>query len=291
MITILGYSLIFLAINICAASSYEKEYFDTKLNLAYAGQWEVLWNVIKEYQQYNQNRLVQASYAYNWHEVREIVAKYGKKISLDKSDRKGKFPLWYAVEAQNYQMVQFLLEHGADPNRPLNLRCRNMMELREQGNTALFEAAYQGDAQVALLLLDYGASPHIKNAMGSTPLFAGVYANDIPMVHLLIAWGATANVQENIFRITDFPSSMVGGDTPLIFAATKNNLKMVRLLLIGGARNIDAKNAFGQTARAAAMVHGNKEMLETLDRAECQEHDEPTFEIISFARPDVYGID
>lgn len=289
MITILGYSVIFLLMNICSASSYEKEYFDTKLKLAYAGQWEVLWNVIKEYQQYNQNRLVQASSVYKWHEVKEIVKKYGKMISLNQSDNSGKFPLWYAVEAPNYQMIQLLLEHGADPNRPLKLRCRNMMELREQGNTVLFEAAYQGDVQAASLLLEGGANPHVKNAMGSTPLFAAVQAECVSLVELLIKRGATANVQENLFYITDFPGSIVGGDTPLIFAATKNNLKMVRLLLEEGARNIGAKNSFGQTARAAAMVHGNREILEAFDHATPQDPDEPKFKIISFTRSDIWG--
>ena len=101
-------------------------------------------------------------------------------------------PLYYAVAAQQPELVEFLLDHGADANIPRPLEGRTPLILAvglrnesivtlllthgakpdladENGNSALHYATQIRAPQLVRLLLDHGASPNLANKEGATP--------------------------------------------------------------------------------------------------------------------------
>lgn len=86
---------------------------------------------------------------------------------------------------QHYEVVEWLLDHGADP------------DLAEEGsNTLLIHAAAENDIRLAQLLLDHGANIEKANRSWETPLgFACAY-DAIDAVRLLCERGADVNGTE-----------------------------------------------------------------------------------------------
>lgn len=288
MNVMIGYSFCCLIFGMYAANNDEIErgYLDTKLKLAYAGQWDDLWQLSNEYKTY---QLIQASCANEWDKVKQMVTKHGHTIFLDAADYHGNFPLWCAVQAQRHDMIHFLLEHGANPNRLFKSEYKDVNALRNNGSTALFQAAYLADVQAALILLDAGAKHYVVNKARSTPLLAAVQSDCVSMVQLLIRRGANPNVQEKIFCIVDYdPVSLVGGDTPLIVAAKRNNFDMAVVLLAARADNVQAEDASGKTARSFAALHGNQKMFTLLADIKGGKYRQPECKRISFVQPNMW---
>lgn len=87
-----------------------------------------------------------------------------------------------AAKKKNYDMVELLLKHGANPNKTV----------REK--TALNYAADNDDLKTAKLLLDSGADPDKGNPMDMTsPLWTSVQKGSKNMVKLLLECGADPN--------------------------------------------------------------------------------------------------
>lgn len=91
----------------------------------------------------------------------------GIPIDLNKSSTfLGNTPLILSVakgharqgEMSNFELTQFLLDHGADPNCP-----------DAAGNTPLHFAAARRDLPTIELLLKHGADPHVVNEKGESP--------------------------------------------------------------------------------------------------------------------------
>jgi ankyrin repeat protein len=163
-------------------------------------------------------------------------------------------PLYYAADSNNIDLVQLLVEAGADVNA---------------GQwPALCQALYKGNTAIAKFLIGHGANVNYPEDWG--PLHEASTSN-IEMVKLLLARGADINaghgpalhtavnrgrrdiVELLIQRGADVNAKDTYGYTPLQYAAQTGRTEVVQLLLEAGA-NINAKNDNGQTALHAILV-------------------------------------
>jgi ankyrin repeat protein len=95
----------------------------------------------------------------------------------------GGTPLMFAVKAKRLDMVQLLVEHGADVNKRHD----------EQKATALQMAVSQeGGRAMVEWLVNKGADVNLRTP-GSSPLFGACLEGDVDMVRLLLDKGAKVN--------------------------------------------------------------------------------------------------
>ncbi|GLB45326.1 hypothetical protein LshimejAT787_2100860 [Lyophyllum shimeji] len=136
-------------------------------------------------------------------------------------------PLYRAADNGHGEVVQVLLEHGADIN------AKDI-----DGKTALHGAAAAWSSlAVVRLLLEKGAIVDAKCARGTTPLYEAAQQRDgrgRDVIVLLLEHGADVNAK------------CIGGETALHAAAARSSLEVVRVLLEKGAI-VDAKCARGTT--------------------------------------------
>jgi len=111
----------------------------------------------------------------------------------------GKTALHVAVEKDNKEVVEFLLDHGADPNAK-----------DEWGRTPLQIAAYNS-AETTGLLLANGADPDVVDQRDSSPLHAAAYNGNIDTVRLLVSHGVALHGRSN----NDWPPQQ---GTPAVIA-------------------------------------------------------------------------
>lgn len=86
----------------------------------------------------------------------EVLVKAGVDVNVPNATTRSP-PLASAALMKREPQIRMLLDAGADPNRT-----------DRTGNTPLHAAAKQGDAGVALLMLERGADPLTRNAQGAT---------------------------------------------------------------------------------------------------------------------------
>jgi len=171
----------------------------------------------------------------------------------------GKTPLHLAVEEGRLELAELLLANGArvDAKDTLNRTSlyiavyedhlaltELLLAYRAKVNviggyedwTALQLAAVAGYADVARLLLTYGADPNAGEKYGSkcTPLMYAAGNDRLAVAELLLANGAEVDAKGD------------DGFTPLYYAALQNLPSMVKLLLANGA-NVDGKDDNGCT--------------------------------------------
>jgi ankyrin repeat protein len=119
------------------------------------------------------------------------------------------------------------------------------------GDTALHEAARNGDEKRAAFLIAYGGDPGLKNVAGNTPLHFVASDSHQDLVRLFLARGADTNAMNSY------------GDTPLHHAARRGQKIVVELLLAHGADpSIRNKRHLTPTEEAAA--NGYRDLAELL---------------------------
>jgi ankyrin repeat protein len=153
-------------------------------------------------------------------------------------------PVADAAERNDGAEVRRLLESGADVNAP-----------QGDGMTALHWAAYNGNVDIAAVVLEAGADPMAPTRIGAyTPLHLAAQAGSEAVVEALLAAGANPNA-----RTVD-----VGGATPLHFAAQAGDPGTVLALLERGV-DIDAREqAWGQTPLMFAAAADRLEAVKVL---------------------------
>ena len=154
-------------------------------------------------------------------------------------------PLMSAANRGHIQVVQLLLNGGADPNKT-----------NYAGWTALHSAAMYGYSEMAQLLMEQGAEPDNNARYGSTPLHTAVWSGQTGTLKELLKGGADPNKAKQ------------DGETPLHMAAQNLTLykskiqDIIQLLLEGGA-DPDRANERGLTPLDMAASHGNKDIVQT----------------------------
>jgi|SRR5215471_5098375 len=102
---------------------------------------------------------------------------------LDARDKDGSTPLHCAVWKGHPEMVEALINAGADVN------ARN--ENDHWGTTPLHAAAHANQAGIAQLLIDRGADLNAKDREGRTPLFHTTFHKANAVARILEKYGAT----------------------------------------------------------------------------------------------------
>ncbi|XP_031400492.1 26S proteasome non-ATPase regulatory subunit 10 [Punica granatum] len=163
---------------------------------------------------------------------------------INKKDEEGWAPLHSAASIGNPQILETLLNNGAD----INVQ-------NDGGRTALHYAASKGWRKIAVLI-SHGAKINMKDKYGCTPLHRAASTGNSEMCELLIEEGAEVDSDDK------------AGQTPLMTAVICDN-KEVALLLIRHGADLDVEDKEGYTVlgRAAdalrpTLIDAAKAMLE-----------------------------
>ncbi|KAM7539204.1 hypothetical protein Aperf_G00000048262 [Anoplocephala perfoliata] len=189
--------------------------------------------------------------------------------------RNGLTPLHMAAHYNHVQLVQLLLEFGADPDlaasngyTALHIAAkRNHQDLaslllandreptkstnRESrcGFTPLHLAAQEGNADMVGLLLLNGADAEHKAKNGVTPMHLAALEDHVMVAQQLVHEGA---------KVTDVTQA---GYTPLHTACYAGRLNMARFLIALAASDINAKTRAGFTPLHLAAQQGHSDII------------------------------
>ena len=126
--------------------------------------------------------------------------------------------LWTAASNNHFEMVQLLVEHGANVNHTT-----------KTNSTALRSACYNGNLDMARYLVEHGADAHINKENNDTNLMVSVCHKHVHMVHYLIdELKCDVNACDN------------DGRSALYDAVNCGSLELVKVLLNHDARNFRA---------------------------------------------------
>lgn len=169
------------------------------------------------------------------------------------------YPLHYAADFRNKELISFLLKKGVDINMKDQDGCAPIHLVNGEGwmddeiismvyeagadinssdlygETPLHKVSKNGSLKAINALLTLGASVHAADASGETALHKAAHENPREEVtESLLCAGAQVNVQDE------------AGNTPLHEAAYNKNFKIAELLLQAGA-DVNIQNVDGNT--------------------------------------------
>jgi ankyrin repeat protein len=202
-------------------------------------------------------------------------------------------PLWNAAAAGRLDIVQLLLDHGADPNLPEE-------QIAPQGK-ALYSAVFHGHYDIARLLLERGAFPNPPvESSGDALWVAREFRPDKRMEQLLLSYGAKPtpghlgedrpNEARHWLGISPLHEAARNGDvsqaktlldagadlnardehlrsTPLAWAARFGQVEMVKFLLRHGAPARLPDDPEWATPHAWASKRGHQEIARLLEQS------------------------
>ena len=152
-----------------------------------------------------------------------------RNVNVNAKDKRGKTPLIVATLAGHIDIVELLLDKGADANA------------KYIGGTALMDATVSERDEIVALLLEKGADTEAENKYGVTPLSAAAKNGYRRIARLLLDNDANIEARDK------------NGNTPLMFAARNEQLLVLELLLSRGA-NVEARNRDGASALTLANI-------------------------------------
>ena len=166
-----------------------------------------------------------------------------KTVDVNDRNKEGKTALMFAVESDVPEVVQVLLDAGADANVK-----------DKQGVTALMLAVKNSLPDVVQILLeDADANTSIKDQQGMTALMYAARSNTTPeIVKKLLGAGADINARDE------------KGRTALIYAVWKNSNPEIVKVLLDSKADVRAVDKSGHDARwyAESKRKDGKDILE-----------------------------
>ncbi len=120
-------------------------------------------------------------------DVIRMVEAPGSRIVDTRDLSSGEGAIHIVVKRGDLPYLNYLLQHGADPN------------LRDgQGNTPLLVAVTYGQIGLIPLLITARADPNLGNTAGETPLIRAVQRRDLTMARALLDGGANADQPDHV---------------------------------------------------------------------------------------------
>jgi ankyrin repeat protein len=177
-----------------------------------------------------------------------VASLLSKGVKAKASDVTGRTPLLLAAGNGYDEIVQLLINNGAD----VNAKTKNT--LTPYGSlTPLFAAAnYKGHAQTVRELLAAGADTEARDMHGETPLMAAARRGEVEIVKTLISAGANINAL----------ASQDNG-TALMSAAAWGRAEVVRVLIQAGGQ-VNARTTSGYTTVMFAAEKGYTDIAKEL---------------------------
>ena len=136
--------------------------------------------------------------------------------NLNKTDRYGCTPLWYALHRVDLNMTTFLLDNGARLDKTI-------------AGMALTRAVESNNMNMLRLLLNRGLDPDSKY-MGATPLVRACLSKDLNAIKLLVQNGADISVRSS------YPNMPYDGKSALDIARENGDTQIVELLMRDSAK-------------------------------------------------------
>jgi ankyrin repeat protein len=191
-------------------------------------------------------------------DVQTVRSKLTKGVDLEPACRPNLNckPLVYAAALARRQIVEMLVEAGADLNSTSPV-----------GDTALIKSLIvvernQGDAEMAKYLIAKGADVNKPNLFGISAFIGACALGELELVNLMLAHGA---IIDSAFRnqISPDPPEPGARNTCLHMAAMEGHVEIARLMLRGGA-DPKLKNSIGRTPKDYADQAGRKDLVDLL---------------------------
>jgi ankyrin repeat protein len=194
-------------------------------------------------------------------------------VDINRSAR-SYLPIMYAAEQGNIEMIDYLINKGADPGKiaPSNYYALYIAVARdkldavkhliakgvkvdicsENKRTPLHIAVALAKNEIAEYLISEGADINFKSSTGKTPL-----------IYAAIEKGTVDTIKLLIYKKADLESRNIWGATALHFAAMKGKLDIVRLLLENKA-NLNCRLNDGGTPLHLASEYGKVDVMKIL---------------------------
>ena len=201
--------------------------------------------------------------------IDEVQWQLDAGVDVNEESSKGLTPLHYAASAGHNDIVELLIECGANVNAtdsgkgatPLDyahwrdheevietLNAHNAQREHEKGgkgigqSSLIHDAAFYGYIDEVQRQLDAGVDPNLKSSKGATPLFYAVYGGHLEIVELLITRGADVN------------AVYLNGNSVLDQAHNYDDQEMVELLEAHGAEVADKVSGKGDGKGKSAFL-------------------------------------
>ncbi len=257
----------------CGRVSHDGKYLFFKRLKMEPRKSNIYWvdaKIIEEFRNHKQE-IHQAAKEGKFDAVKKMLKEDPDLVNAIDSD--GLTPLHLAAEYGHRQIVELLLQEGADINAksgfkrtPLHfaassghdeivsLFIEKGAELNKNDSfvlTPIFQAAYNGHKNIVEMLLSNGINLNATEKNSVTLLHAAAISGNPELVEMLLDKGIDRNVR-NIF-----------GKTPLHFAASRGHNAAVKTLIDRGA-DINIKSLDGRTPLQTAIDCDQKETADLL---------------------------
>jgi ankyrin repeat protein len=156
-------------------------------------------------------------------------------------DKKGNYPLYYAIRHKNLYAVQELLSYGAD----VNLRNRN-------NHIALHIAVISQDISIFKMILKNTRNINVRSNTGATALLYACNFELRNMVELLMERGANQYINEHEYELY-----------PIFYAVIQNNIAICEIL-ISTLTNPNLQDFSGNTIVHYALSTNHQQILQLL---------------------------